>query len=412
MTAHIDSPAEPTSPLQLPLFMRFLCGRVASATGNQMMMVAMGWQMYNLTGSAWDLGLVGLAQFLPALVLTLPAGHAADRGNRGHILALCMLLETIVGLVLTASAFGGWTDRTLLLAISVALGAAKGFQNPAQQALVPLLVPLQLIPRAMAVSSIGMKAAVIGGPALGGLIYVAGDGVVYAVCTALFALAVGFFLAVRYVHVPPPDEEVTLATVFAGFRFIWHNKPVLGAISLDLFAVLLGGATALLPIFVKDVLHVGPWALGLLRAAPAIGALLMSVVLAHWPIERNVGRRMFEAVAVFGLSMLVFGLSTVLAVSFAALVVSGAADMVSVVIRMSMVQLDTPNEMRGRVSAVNSIFIGASNQLGEFESGATAELMGPIGSVVFGGLGTLLVAALWIKWFPGLARRDRLQGPG
>ena len=407
MTNH----TEPTSPLQLPLFMRFWCGRVASATGNQMMMVAMGWQMYNLTGSAWDLGLVGLAQFLPALVLTLPAGHAADRGNRGHILALCMLLETIVGLVLTASAFGGWTDRTLLLAMSVALGAAKGFQNPAQQALVPLLVPLQLIPRAMAVSSMGMKAAVIGGPALGGLIYVAGDGVVYAVCTALFALAAGFFLAVRYVHVPPPAEEVTLATVFAGFRFIWHNKPVLGAISLDLFAVLLGGATALLPIFVKDVLHAGPWALGLLRAAPAIGALLMSVVLAHWPIERNVGSRMFEAVAVFGLSMLVFGLSTVLAISFVALAVSGAADMVSVVIRMSMVQLDTPNEMRGRVSAVNSIFIGASNQLGEFESGATAEVMGPVGSVVFGGLGTLLVAALWIKWFPGLARRDRLQGP-
>ncbi len=241
------------------------------------------------------------------------------------------------------------------------------------------------------------------------MIYVAGDAVVYGVCTSLFALASGFFLAVRYVHVPPPAEEVTLATVFAGFRFIWHNKPVLGAISLDLFAVLLGGATALLPMFAKDVLHVGPWGLGLLRASPAVGALLMSVVLAGWPVERNVGRRMFEAVAVFGLSTLVFGLSTVFAISFVALMVSGAADMVSVVIRMSMVQLDTPNEMRGRVSAVNSIFIGASNQLGEFESGATAEMMGPVGSVVLGGVGTLLVAALWIYWFPALAKRDRLQ---
>ena len=405
MTSHADV----TSPLQLPLFMRFWWGRVASAMGNQMMMVAMGWQMYNLTGSAWDLGLVGLAQFLPALMLTLPAGHTADRGNRGHILALCMLVETIVGMLLTAAAFGDWTDRNLLLTMSVALGAAKGFQNPAQQALVPLLVPSHLIPRAMAVSSIGMKVAVIGGPALGGLIYVAGDAVVYGVCTALFALASGFFLAVRYVHVPPPAEEVTLATVFAGFRFIWHNKPVLGAISLDLFAVLLGGATALLPMFAKDVLHIDPWGLGLLRASPAVGALLMSVVLARWPVERNVGRRMFEAVAVFGLSTLVFGLSTVFAISFVALMVSGAADMVSVVIRMSMVQLDTPNEMRGRVSAVNSIFIGASNQLGEFESGATAEMMGPVGSVVLGGVGTLLVAALWIYWFPALAKRDRLQ---
>ncbi len=377
--------------------------------GNQMMMVAVGWQMYNLTGSAWDLGLVGLLQFLPSLLLMLPAGHAADRGNRRHILGLCMALEASVGLVLTAAAFGNWTDRSLLLAMSVALGAAKGFQNPAQQALLPLLVPLNLLPRAMAISSMMMKVAVIGGPALGGILYALGDGVVYGLCSVMFMLAAVFFLAVRRVHVPPPDEEVTLATVFAGFRFIFQNRPVLGAISLDLFAVLLGGATALLPIFCKDVLHVGPSALGLLRAAPAVGALLMSVVLARWALDRMVGKRMFQAVALYGLSTLVFGLSTSLVLSFVALMVSGAADMVSVVIRMSMVQLDTPNEMRGRVSAVNSIFIGASNQLGEFESGATAELMGPVGSVVLGGVGTLVVAALWMRWFPGLAARDRLR---
>ena len=399
----------PTSPLQHPLFKLFLYGRVTSATGNQMMMVAVGWQMYNLTGSAWDLGLVGLLQFLPSLLLTLPAGHAADRGNRGLILGLCMALEALVGLVLAVAAFSNATDRTLLLAMSVALGAAKGFQNPAQQALLPLLVPKDLLPRAMAISSMTMKAAVIGGPALGGILYVFGDALVYGLCSLMFALAAVFFRAVRQVHVPPPAEEVTLDTIFAGFRFILHNKPVLGAISLDLFAVLLGGATALLPIFCKDVLHVGPWALGLLRAAPAVGALLMSVVLARWALDRMVGKRMFQAVALYGLSTLVFGLSTSLVLSFIALAVSGAADMVSVVIRMSMVQLDTPNEMRGRVSAVNSIFIGASNQLGEFESGATAELLGPVGSVVLGGAGTLVVAALWMRWFPGLVSRDRLQ---
>ena len=254
-----------------------------------------------------------------------------------------------------------------------------------------------------------MKAAVIGGPALGGFLFVAGEGVVYAVCTLLFSLAIVFFLMVRHVHVPPPKEPVTLDTVFAGFRFIWNRKPVLGAISLDLFAVLLGGATALLPIFAKDILNVGPWGLGILRAAPAVGALLMSIALTRWPIERKVGRRMFEAVAIYGLGTLVFGLSTVFALSILALMVTGAADMVSVVIRQSLVQLDTPNEMRGRVSAVNSIFIGASNQLGEFESGATAALMGPVGSVILGGVGTLLIAGMWMHWFPSLAKRDRLQ---
>ena len=409
MSTATDVPETVTSPLQLPQFMRFWYGRVTSATGNQMMLVAIGWQMYNLTGSAWDLGLVGLAQFLPALLLILPAGHVADRGNRGHILALCMLVQTVVGMLLTVSALGGWGGRDLLLILSVLLGAAKGFQNPAQQALVPQLVPERLLSRAMALSAVGMKAAVIGGPALGGFIFVAGDAVVYAVCTALFALAVGFFLAVRHVHVPPPKEPVTIETVFAGFRFIWQRKPVLGAISLDLFAVLLGGATALLPIFAKDILHVGPWGLGLLRAAPAVGALLMSIALTRWPLERKVGRRMFEAVAIYGLGTLVFGLSTVFVLSIVALMVTGAADMVSVVIRQSMVQLDTPNEMRGRVSAVNSIFIGASNQLGEFESGATAEWLGPIGSVVLGGVGTLVIAGLWMWGFPTLAKRDRLQ---
>jgi MFS family permease len=253
-----------------------------------------------------------------------------------------------------------------------------------------------------------MQASIIVGPALGGFIYVAGADAVYAVCTALFALGCVLILRLRYEHDPPPKEPVTLQTVFAGVVYIWQRKVILGAISLDLFAVLLGGATALLPIFARDVLHVGPWGLGLLRAAPGVGALLMSAALTRWPVTRGVGRVMFAAVAVYGVATLVFGLSTWFWSSLAALFVSGAADMVSVVIRQTLVQLETPNEMRGRVSAVNSIFIGASNQLGEFESGAVAAWIGPVGSVVTGGIGTLMVVGAWMKLFPSLTGRERL----
>jgi MFS family permease len=266
-----------------------------------------------------------------------------------------------------------------------------------------------MLPRAMAFSSAGTQAAVIGGPALGGLIFALGASAVYATCAALFVAGTALMLAVRYAHVPPPPEPVSLRTVLAGVAFIWQRKPVLGAVSLDLFAVLLGGATALLPMFAKDVLQVGPWGLGLLRAAPAVGALLMSALLTRWPLERHVGRKLLSAVALYGVCMVVFGLSGSFVLSLAALALSGLADTVSVVVRQTLVQLETPDAMRGRVSAVNSVFIGASNQLGEFESGATAALLGPVGSVVVGGLGTLLVAALWWRWFPGLARRNRME---
>lgn len=394
--------------LGLRAFMRFWWARVAGTTGNQMLMVAVGWQMYELTGSAWDLGLVGLLQFLPALLLTLVAGHVADRYDRTRVLALCMVAQTVIALLLMAASHGHWASRGLLLWLSVALGMAKAFQMPAQQALVPSLVPTAVLPRALAFSSMGMQTAIIGGPALGGFIYVAGASVVYAVCALSFVLAGVLFLRIGHPHVPPPKEPVTLATVLAGFKFIWQRPVVLGAISLDLFAVLLGGAVALLPMFAKDVLHVGPWGLGLLRAAPAVGALCMSAVLTRWPITRRVGKVMFAAVAIYGVATLCFAVSTVFVLSMLALWVSGAADMVSVVIRQSLVQLETPDAMRGRVSAVNSIFIGASNQLGEFESGATAALLGPVGSVLLGGIGTLAVAALWMKLFPALAQRERL----
>lgn len=389
--------------------MRFWYGRVAGTSGNQMLMVAVAWQMYDLTGSAWDLGLVGLLQFLPVLLLTLAAGHVADRYNRSRILSACMAVQVGTSLMLMAATYGHWVGRELLLVLSVALGSVRAFQMPAQQALVPLLVPKEMLARAMAFSSGGMQAAIIGGPALGGFIYAAGAGVVYAVCVALFVAAMVLYLRIGHPHVPPPPEPVSLATVFAGVRFIWNRPIVLGAISLDLFAVLLGGATALLPIFTKDVLHVGPWALGLLRASPGVGALCMSVVLTRWPVTKHVGRTMLVAVAVYGVATLAFGVSTSLWLSLFALWVSGAADMISVVIRQTLVQLETPDSMRGRVAAVNSIFIGASNQLGEFESGATAALMGPVGSVLFGGVGTLVVAALWTRLFPALARREELE---
>lgn len=389
--------------------MRFWFTRLSATTGNQMLMVAVGWQMYELTGQAWDLGLVGLYQFLPALLLTLVAGHVADRVHRARIVAACVLAQGLVAAVLVVATLGGWVSRDWLLGLSVLLGTARAFQMPAQQALTPVLVPPAMLPRAMAFSSAGMQAAIIGGPALGGVIFVAGATAVYLCCAALFVLGIVQILRVHYEHDPPPQEPVSLGTLMAGVRFIWDRKVVLGAVSLDLFAVLLGGAVALLPIYAKDVLHVGPWGLGLLRAAPAAGALLMSVLLTRWPMDRHVGRKLLLAVAVFGLATLVFGVSTSLWLSLAALAVSGAADMVSVVVRQTLVQLETPDAMRGRVSAVNSVFIGASNQLGEFESGATAALLGPVGSVVLGGVGTVLVAALWFKGFPQLAQRDHMQ---
>ena len=399
-------------------FMRMWFARLSGTTGSQMLMVAVGWQMYELTGSAWDLGLVGLYQFLPALLLTLVAGHVADRLHRARIIGACFLTQAAVALVLIAATQGWgaaaqqqWVSRELLLGLSLWLGVARAFQMPAQQALMPMLVPPVMLPRAMAFSSGGNQAAVVVGPALGGLIFVAGASAVYASCAALFAGAVLLISLVRYQHMPPPREPMSLQTLLVGARYVWQKKVVLGAVSLDLFAVLLGGAVALLPMFAKDILHAGPWGLGLLRSAPAAGAVLMAVVLTRWPLTRHVGRTMLVAVALFGVCMLVFGLSTSFLVSLAALFVSGCADMVSVVIRQTLVQIDTPNDMRGRVSAINSVFIGASNQLGEFESGATAAWLGPVGSVVLGGIGTLLVAAAWFKLFPALARRDAMTSP-
>lgn len=388
-------------------FMRFWLARLAGVMANQMLMVAVAWHMYDITSSAWDLGLVGLFQFVPALLMTLPAGHLADRLHRARIFAACMLAQAAVALLLVVATQGGFATRELILAISVVLGVARAFQMPAQQALTPLLVPQELLQGAIALSSSGMQVAIICGPALGGLLYVTGATTVYASCMVLLLLSCGLTLVVRYQH-RPSSLAASWSSVLAGVAFVWQRKVLLGATSLDLFAVLLGGATALLPIYARDILLTGPVGLGLLRAAPAVGALAMSLVLMRWPLRRRVGQRLLMAVAVFGLATVVFGVSTHFGLSLLALALTGAADNISVVTRLTLVQLETPDEMRGRVSAVNSIFIGASNQLGEFESGATAALFGPVGSVVAGGLGTLIVAASWLRLFPALARRDRM----
>jgi MFS family permease len=411
----VEAPSE-FAPLSAPTaalfrhraFMRLWFSRLAGTTANQMLLVALAWQMYDLTHSAWDLGLVGLYQFLPAVALVLVAGQVVDRLNRARIVALCMAAQALIASLLIAASAAHSLTRELLFIVSVAVGTVRAFQMPTQQALTPMVLPPELLPRGLAFSSAGAQSAIVAGPAIGGFIYAGGATTVFATCAALFVVAGLIVVGVRYEQPARVKKAITLTTLLGGVRFVRDRPVVLGAISLDLFAVLFGGATALLPIFARDLLHVGAWGLGLLRAAPAAGAFITSVVLTRWPVTRRAGSVLLTAVAVYGAATLAFGVSTSFLVSLVALVVSGAADMISVVIRQSLVQLDTPDEMRGRVSAVNSVFIGASNQLGEFESGVTAAWLGPVGSVIVGGIGTLIVAGAWLRLFPALARRDRL----
>ena len=393
-------------------FMRLWSSRLFGTTANQMLLVALGWQMYDLTHSAWDLGLVGLFQFLPALALVLVAGQVVDRYHRARIVALCMAAQAVIAGALIWASTAHAVGREMLLVVSVAVGIVRAFQMPTQQALTPMVLPPELLPRGLAFSSAGTQGAIVAGPALGGFAYVAGASVVYALCTVLLVAAGLLAAGVRYEQPSRVKKAITMETLLAGVRFVRDRRAILGAISLDLFAVLFGGAVALLPIFARDLLQVGSWGLGLLRAAPAAGALVTSIALTRWPVARRAGTVLLVAVAVYGAATIVFGISTSFVLSLAALVVSGGADMVSVVIRQSLVQLDTPDDMRGRVSAVNSVFIGASNQLGEFESGVSAAWLGPVGSVVVGGVGTLVVAAAWTRLFPTLARRDRLTTAG
>ena len=389
-------------------FYSFLLTRFLSNAGNQILLLALAWQMYDLTSSAWNLGLVGLAQFVPTILLTIPSGHLADRLDRRRLIAAAIGCQLVAAALLTLGTIEHWVGRELILGLSVLIGVARALQMPAQQAILPKLVTIKALPRALAMSTSVMQVSVVAAPALGGFVYALGAAWAYGLCIALLVAGIFSAMGIDKVPIIKSKDGASLATMFAGFDYMLRQPVVLGAISLDLFAVVLGGATSLLPIYAKDILHTGPEGLGLLRSAPAVGSLALGAFVSRHPIKRNVGRKMFTTVAVFGISILVFAYSTSFVLSLVALAVSGAADVVSVVIRQTLVQLETPDEMRGRVSAVNATFISTSNQLGEFRAGAMAAWLGTVNSAMLGGLGTLIVVALWMRLFPALAQRDRL----
>lgn len=376
-----------------------------------MQTVAVGWQVYELTRDPLDLGLIGLSQFLPFVVLVLPAGHVADRHDRQKLLAGCFALEMVCALLLLAFTLSGLAVAWPVFAVMVLFGIARAFSMPAGQALLPNVVPPALFSRAVAVNSSTWQLSTIAGPALGGVVYLAGPDTVYASVAALLAAATLLMAKVRAPRPPRLEETVTLGSLLEGLRFVYRRKVVFGAISLDLFAVFFGGATALLPAYASDILEVGPDGLGLMRAAPGVGAAIVAGALAWRPITRRVGPTMLWGVAVFGVATVVFGLSENFALSLLALGVLGAADMVSVYVRHMLVQLETPDAIRGRVSAVSAVFIGASNELGDFESGVTAAWWGVRPAVVVGGLVSVAIAAGWARAFPSLRSLDRFPEP-
>lgn len=388
-------------------FTLFLVARFVATLAVQMQGVAVGWQVYSITNDPLDLGLIGLAQFLPFIVLVLPAGQIADRLDRRLILATCYVVEVVCAALLLGFTVAGLTEAWPVFLVLVLFGSARAFAMPTSQAITPNLVPRELFGNAVALNSSTFHVATIAGPSLGGLLYVAGPAVVYAVVTVLLVVSTGLMLSVKLARTVRSSEPATWHTVLDGLRFVRSRPIVLGAISLDLFAVLFGGATAMLPVFAKDILATGPVGLGLLRTAPAAGAALTAVALAWHPISRSVGRWMFAGVALFGVATIVFALSDSFALSLVALAVLGVGDMVSVYIRHMLIQLETPDAIRGRVSAVNAVFIGASNELGEFESGVTAVWFGLVRSVVIGGAATIAVTVLWMRLFPMLAAMDR-----
>jgi MFS family permease len=399
-------------------FIFFLLSRSLSRLSSLVGAVAMGWQIYELTDSAFALGMVGLVGFLPTALLVFVAGHTVDRYDRKRIMQACQIAEALTAALLAWGAFAGWLSVFHIFAATLVLGTTAAFESPATAALLPLIAPQGSLQRATALSSGAAQLATIAGPALGGLAYAISPGLAYAIMVLFWLLAALFIGAIQLTQSAEPKSagpksesrrSATSDDLFAGVRFIRQSPPILGTISLDLFAVLFGGVTALLPIYARDILMTGPLGLGILRAAPAIGALMMTSWLARHTIRRRVGLRMFQAVIVFGVATIVFALSHWMWLSALALALLGAADNVSVVIRFSLVQLSTPNEMRGRVGAVNFLFINASNQLGQFESGVTAALFGTMPAAVLGGVATVAVALLWMKLFPTLRDVDRLE---
>jgi MFS family permease len=407
-----DAPAGPEreslSVLRHPDLRRYTGARFLAAVATQVQTVAVGWQIFSATANPLDLGLVGLSQFLPFVILILPAGHVADRYDRRRVQLLTYALLALGAAALLALSLAGVEDTAPIFGVMVLFGIARAFNMPTGQALLPNLAPLSLFPKAVALNSSLGQVATIAGPALGGALVLLGVGVAYALSVVLLIAAVVAVAGLRGGgRTEPSKEPLSWTSLLSGVHFVRSRPVVLGSISLDLFAVLFGGATALLPIFAGEILEVGPVGLGVMRAAPAVGAAVLAAVLAVRPIRRHVGPWLFGGVAAFGAGTIVLGLSTSLALSIAALVVMGAGDMVSMYIRHLVVQLVTPDAIRGRVSAVNAVFIGASNELGEFESGVTAAWLGVVRSVVIGGVATLVVAGVWSRLFPQLSGLDR-----
>ncbi|MBC7453127.1 MAG: MFS transporter [Massilia sp.] len=403
----LQSPSSGFAVLRNRDFSFYLSARVLGTLAVQMQSVAIGWQVYEITGNLFDLGLIGLAQFAPFLVLILLAGHVADRYNRRNIIIICLAAQLLCSLLLLGFTLTGSHVVWPVFAILVLFGSARAFMMPATQAILKNMVPPESFGAAVALSSSSFHVAVIAGPVLGGLLYLAGPRIVYIAAALLLLASVGLMSRAKSAPQAINTAPATWHTVLEGLRFVRSRPIVLGAISLDLFAVLFGGATALLPAYARDVLHAGPTGLGLLRTAPGLGAALCSVMLAITPIRRHVGAFMFGGVALFGAATLVLGATTSFAVALLALFLLGVGDMVSVYIRHLLVQFETPDEIRGRVSAVNSVFIGASNELGEFESGITAGWFGLVRAILFGGAATLVVTGVWALIFPVLSRMDR-----
>ncbi|CDM59576.1 MULTISPECIES: MFS transporter [Rhizobium] len=392
-------------------YTRFFFARFLLSFSQQIVSVAVGWQMYDQTGSAIYLGLIGLVQFLPSLVLILVTGSVADRHNRRAIAAICSLVSAMCTLALLLMTITGTFSPLPVFAVLLVFGIERAFMSPAVQSLAPNLVPTEDLSNAIAWNSSSLQLAAITGPVLGGLLYGVSPHTAYTVAVIFAALGA----ALLYMIPKPPQKTTGEAKswdmILGGFRFIRAEKVVLGAISLDLFAVLLGGATALMPIFARDILTLGPWGLGLLRSAPGVGAIAMAIFLAAYPLRHSAGVAMFVGVALFGIGTVVFGFSTSTELSIAALAIMGAADMISVYVRESLIALWTPDELRGRVNAVNMVFVGASNELGEFRAGTMASIFGAVPAVIIGGIGTLAVAAIWATSFPKLRKIDTLDAP-
>ena len=415
----MDSPTHPSPAVfRYRAYSLFWAARVLTTLAVQAESVTIGWQVYTVARrthsveqGAFLVGMVGLAQFLPLFALTFVAGAVADRADRRAIILACLGAELACALGLAALALHAGVSLGAIFAIAAVFGAARAFLSPAQGAMGPMLVPREVLPRAIAWNSLGYQSAAIIGPWIGGALCALSPAAAYGASALLYVAAAGAIVSLRADTRPAGSAASRLELIREGLEYVWTNKIVLGAISLDLFAVLLGGATALLPVYARDVLKIGAHGFGVLRSGPAIGAALMAVALSRWQIHRHAGRWMFAGVAAFGVATLVFAVSKLLWVSVLALAILGASDMISVYVRQSLVQIVTPDAMRGRVSAVSTLFIGASNELGEFETGIVARLLGPVGAAIFGGVGSLGITGLWSRLFPSLRDADRLDRP-